>query len=85
MGYILFSDNKGNIVWCTQCRYRDIQHASCSRSSQLAVGLSDGYDTIVGEQEVGLSGVNARESLARALLKNATIMIFDDITSSTRY
>lgn len=45
--------------------------------------LADGYETIVGEKGLGISGgQRQRVSIARALLKDAPIIVLDDATSA---
>ena len=45
--------------------------------------LDDGYETIVGERGLGISGgQKQRVSIARALLKDAPVLVLDDSTSA---
>ncbi|MDR0813375.1 MAG: ABC transporter ATP-binding protein/permease [Oscillospiraceae bacterium] len=47
------------------------------------LGFENGYDTIIGERGVTLSGgQKQRVAIARTLLKNAPIMVFDDSMSA---
>lgn len=57
--------------------------AERARAHHFVKDLSNGYQTLVGERGVKLSGGQAqRVSIARAMLKDAPILILDEATSS---
>jgi ATP-binding cassette subfamily B protein len=67
----------------TASRDEVIEAAKKAQIHDFIAGLPDAYDTLVGENGVGLSGgQKQRVSIARALLKNAPIVVLDEMTSS---
>lgn len=82
----LFSDTlKSNIAFGAEDEDMDaiIQATEAACIHENIVAFPDGYETIVGERGVTLSGgQKQRSSIARALMKNAPILILDDALSA---
>lgn len=82
----LFSDTiEGNIAYGNpDCTFEQVQAAAkIANAYEFIREMPEGYDTIIGERGVGLSGgQKQRISLARAILKDPSIIILDDTTSA---
>ncbi len=83
--YLFHGTIRENIAYgLADSHFEKIEEAS--KQAQLhdfVMTLPNGYETIVGERGILLSGgQRQRLSIARAILKNAPVMIFDEATSA---
>jgi len=83
---VLFNDTiYYNIQYGRPAATRDEVEAAARAAHihDFVVTLPDGYETMVGERGLKLSGgEKQRVAIARALLKNPAILIFDEATSA---
>lgn len=83
---ILFNDTiRNNIAFGTEQASEDeiIAAAKIANAHEFIMNLENGYDTNIGERGSKLSGgQKQRMSIARAVLKNPSIMILDEATSA---
>ena len=83
---VLFNESiYHNIAYGRPSASRDevMEAARMARIDGFIESLPDGYDTLVGERGLKLSGgEKQRVAIARALLKRPRIMVFDEATSA---
>jgi len=83
---ILFNDTVRNNIAYGQPTIpyeKVVEAAQAALAHDFIVAMPNGYDTVIGERGLRLSGgERQRISIARAILKNAPILVLDEATSA---
>mgnify|MGYP001817100556 FL=1 len=83
---VLFNDTIDHNIRYARLDASDEQIQQAAKHANIhdfVIGLPDGYQTVVGERGLNLSGgEKQRIAIARVILKNPRILVFDEATSS---